>query len=106
MKTVATVSISGVITAIAEGTTIITVNAEATAEYNAASSSISVTVNPAVVNPVDPEDQTLAITSVPNLEIDETANLDVSGDMTTLTYASSDENCSNSKYKWCYHCHR
>ena len=88
-ESVATVSTSGVITAIAEGATIITVNAEATAEYNAASSNISVTVNPAVV---DPEDQTLAITSVPNLEIDETANLDVSGDMTTLTYTSSNEN--------------
>ena len=91
-ENVATVSTSGVITAIAEGTVTITVNAEATAEYNAASSSISVTVNPAVVNPVDPEDQTLAITSVPNLEIDETANLDVSGDMTSLTYTSSNEN--------------
>ena len=87
-ENVATVSTSGVITAIAEGTTIITVNAEATADYNAASSNISVTVNPAVV---DPEDQTLVITSVPNLEIDETANLDVSGDMTSLAYASSDE---------------
>ena len=41
---------------------------------------------------VDLKEQNITITPVSALEIDETANLDVSGDMTTLTYTSSDEN--------------
>ena len=85
-ENVATVSTSGVITAIAEGTVTITVNAEATAEYNAASSNISVTVNPAVV---DPEDQTLVISPIADIEVGETVQVTVNGNKTDLTYASS-----------------
>ena len=44
-ENVATVSTSGVITAIAEGTVTITVNAEQTSEYNAGSANVSIRVN-------------------------------------------------------------
>ena len=86
---IATVDASGIVTGISEGEVTITVTAEESDKYNVASEVVTVRVIEPIV--VIPEDQTLVITSVPSLEIDETANLDVSGDMTSLTYASSDE---------------
>ena len=85
-RSIATVDENGLVTAVASGSAIVTVNAAGNEAYHAASAATTI-----VVNTPAKQNQTLTILAVPNLETGTTTSLQITGAMTTLTYTSSDE---------------